>query len=142
MLRNYAQFIGRLTRDIEIRTTQSGKSVGNFTVAVNRQYNKEHDHPEADFFSCVVWDKTAEFVCKYFHKGDWIGVSGRLQNRDWENKDGVKMRSTELIVDEVEFIGNKASNEQSSGEAQAPAARKPASAPKQDVSQMDDELPF
>lgn len=139
MLRNYAQFIGRLTRDIEIRTTQSGKPVANFTVAVNRQYNKEHDHPESDFFPCVAWSSTAEFVSKYFHKGDWIGVSGRLQNRDWE-KDGVKMRSTELIVDEVEFIGNKTSND--SGESVPPAAKKATPAQKQSVDDLPDDLPF
>ena len=139
MLRNYAQFIGRLTRDIEIRTTQSGKPVANFTVAVNRQYNKGHDHPESDFFPCVAWSSTAEFVSKYFHKGDWIGVSGRLQNRDWE-KDGVKMRSTELIVDEVEFIGNKASND--SGESVPPAAKKATPAQKQSVDDLPDVLPF
>ena len=140
MLRNYAQFIGRLTRDIEIRTTQSGKPVTNFTVAVNRQYNKERDRPESDFFPCVAWSSTAEFVSKYFHKGDWIGVSGRLQNRDWE-KDGVKMRSTELIVDEVEFIGNKASND--SGESVPPATKKTAPAQKQsNMEDEPDELPF
>ncbi|WP_276924246.1 single-stranded DNA-binding protein [Faecalibaculum rodentium] len=77
---NITNLTGRLTKDIELRTTQSGKTVANFTLAVNRRF-KSHGQPDADFFRCQAWGKTAEVLHQYTHKGSQIGVTGRLQNR-------------------------------------------------------------
>ena len=138
---NKVILIGRLTRDVEVRSTNSGKNVASFTVAVNRPYNKEHEHPEADFFNCVAWEQRADFIAKWFSKGDEIRVCGRLQNREWE-KEGVKQRATEVVVEEVEF-GQK--RKDASGDVAPQQAQKSAPAPKptqQSVEEMDDELPF
>lgn len=95
---------GRLTRDPELRTSNSGLAVTNFSVAVDRPYAKEGD-TKVDYMDCVAFRKTAEAVKKYFFKGKPILVEGRLQSRDWEDKNGMKRRSWEIIVDEFEFIG-------------------------------------
>lgn len=149
MISNHATFIGRLTRDVELKKTASGKSVASFTVAVTKPYNKEHDHPEADFFSCVAWEAKAEFIEKYFHKGDKIAVAGRLQTREWEKDDGTKQRVVELVVEDSEFVEKRADVSAPKSEApaqqkSAPAQRKtaPAAPPPPPVEEMDDELPF
>lgn len=137
---NKVILIGRLTKDPELRKTQSDKSVLSFTVAVNRPYNKENDHPEADFFNCTAWEQRADFISKWFHKGDEIRLCGRLQNREYERDDGQKVRLTEVIVEEAEFGQKK--RDASDGERQQ-ETRKPASAPKsQPVEDEPDELPF
>jgi single-strand DNA-binding protein len=137
MISNHAVLIGRLTRDVEVRKTQSDKSVASFTIAVNKPYNKEHDHPEADFFGCTAWEAKADFIAKYFKKGDKIAVAGRLQTREYE-KDGNKQRIVELVVEEVEFVEKRSDSAQKNEQAPAKAA-----APKkQPVEEMDDELPF
>lgn len=147
MISNHAVLIGRLTRDVEVRKTQSDKSVASFTVAVNKPYNKEHDHPEADFFGCVAWEGRADFISKYFKKGDKIAVAGRLQTREWE-KDGAKQRVVELLVEDVEFVEKRADAAAPKSDAptqqkSAPAQRKTApAAPQIPVEEMDDELPF
>lgn len=99
---NSATLIGRLTKAPELKKTQNDKSVCNFTIAVDRRFDRE----KTDFLSIVAWGKTAEFVCSYFHKGDAIGVSGRIETRSYE-KDGVSRIVTEIIADEVFFTGSK-----------------------------------
>lgn len=142
MISNHAVLIGRLTRDVEVRKTQSDKSVASFTVAVNKPYNKEHDHPEADFFGCVAWEGRADFIAKYFKKGDKIAVAGRLQTREWE-KDGAKQRVVELLVEDAEFVEKRGdSAPKAESYAPAKAAAKSAAPKKQSVEEMDDELPF
>lgn len=137
---NKVILIGRLTKDPELRKTQSDKSVLSFTVAVNRPYNKENDHPEADFFNCTAWEQRADFISKWFHKGDEIRLCGRLQNREYERDDGQKVRLTEVVVEEAEFGQKK--RDASDGERQQ-EPRKATSAPKQQpVENMEDELPF
>lgn len=145
MISNHAVLIGRLTRDLELKKTNSDKTVVSFRIAVNKPYNKEHEHPEADFFDCVAWEAKAEFISKYFHKGDKIALSGRLQTREWE-KDGVKQRVVELVVEESEFVEKRGENAPA---ANTPAKAAPAKAParaaapvKQSVEDMDDCLPF
>ena len=100
---NKVILIGRLTKDPEIRYTQTSKAVANFTIAVSRRFKKD----EADFINCVAWDKTAEFISKYFSKGSMIAVVGRIQTRTWEDSEGKKRYVTEVIVDEVYFAGSK-----------------------------------
>ena len=101
---NKAILMGRLTRDPVIRHTDSGKAVCNFTVAIDNGYSEEKS---ADFISCVAWNKTAEFVDKYFAKGRMIIVVGRIQTRTWEDRDGKKNYVTEVVASEVAFGESK-----------------------------------
>lgn len=101
---NKAILMGRLTRDPVIRHTDSGKAVCNFTVAIDNGYGEEKS---ADFISCVAWNKTAEFVDKYFARGRMIIVVGRIQTRTWEDRDGKKNYVTEVVASEVAFGESK-----------------------------------
>ena len=93
--------IGRLTKDPEVRVTNSGKSVSTFTLAIDRRFSKEK---EADFIPCVAWGKTAEIVGNYCDKGKQVAAVGRIQVRNYETQDGQKRYVTELIVNELELI--------------------------------------
>ncbi len=104
---NRVILMGRLTRDPELRTTQSGIQMCRFSVAVDRQYAKQGEERQADFFDVTVWRNTAEFVCKYFTKGKMIHIEGRLQNNNYEDKNGVKHYSNIVIGDNVSFCGDK-----------------------------------
>ena len=95
---NKTVLLGRLTRDPEVRYTQTGKMVVNFTLAVKRKYEEN-----TDFFNIVAWNKTGEFASKYFKKGQKVLLNGRLQNREYETKDGNKRIITEIIAEEVYF---------------------------------------
>lgn len=142
MISNHAVLIGRLTRDVEVRKTQSDKSVASFTIAVNKPYNKEHEHPEADFFGCVAWEAKADFISKYFKKGDKIALAGRLQTREYE-KEGVTHRTVELVVEDTEFVEKRRdSTPRADATAPAKAAARPVAPKKQAVEEMEDELPF
>ena len=99
---NNINLIGRICRDVELRKTSSGVSVCGFPLAVDRQYKKDGE-PTADFFNCVAWQKTADFIEKYMKKGLRIGVTGRLQTRNYEKEDGQKVWVTEVIVEKVYF---------------------------------------
>ena len=99
--------MGRLTRDPELRRTQSGTAVASFTLAVDRDYKPQDGERETDFIDIVAWRGTGEFVSKYFTKGRMAVVEGRLQVRDWTDKDGNKRRSTEVVADNVYFGDNK-----------------------------------
>ena len=104
---NKIVLMGRLTRDPELRRTQSGTAVASFTLAVDRDYKPQDGERETDFIDIVAWRGTAEFVSKYFTKGRMAVVEGRLQVRDWKDKDGAKRRSTEVIADNVYFGDSK-----------------------------------
>lgn len=105
---NHITIMGRLTKDPELRRTGSGVAVTSFTVAVDRDIaNKETGKKETDFIDCVAWRGTGEFVEKYFNKGSMAVVSGRLQLRDWTDKDGNKRRSAEVLADNVYFGDSK-----------------------------------
>ena len=108
---NVAIIMGRLTRDPELRRTNSGKPVTSFTVAVDRDYAPEGQEKETDFIDCVAWQGTAEFVEKYFKKGSMIVVNGRLQLRNWTDKDGNKRRTAEILASNVYFGESKKSQE-------------------------------
>ena len=100
--------MGRLTRDPELRRTQSGTAVTSFSLAVDRDFgSKETGEKETDFIDIVAWRNTAEFVSKYFTKGRMAVVSGRLQIRNWNDKDGNKRRSAEVVADNVYFGDSK-----------------------------------
>lgn len=102
---NSVSLMGRLTSDIELKSTPSGKSVANFTLAINKFSTK--DHPESSFIDCVAWSGTAELIAKYFKKGYKLVVSGRLETRTYEDKNNAKRKVTEVIVSEIDFPDNK-----------------------------------
>ena len=104
---NNATIMGRLTADPELRSTQSGTSVVQFTVAVDRDYQKQGEERQADFINCVAWRQTAEFISRYFGKGRMIAVEGSIQTRNYEDKHGNKRTATELIVNKAHFTGEK-----------------------------------
>lgn len=107
---NKVCLIGRLTKDIELKTTQSNVKVANFTLAVNRRFVKEGQEQTADFINIIAWGKTAEFCDKYFSKGLQIGVTGRIQTRTWDDDEGKKHYVTEVVAEEVDFADGKKTN--------------------------------
>ena len=111
--------MGRLTRDPELRRTQSGTAVTSFSLAVDRDFKSQSGEKETDFIDVVAWRSTAEFVSKYFTKGRMAVVEGRLQIRDWTDKDGGKRRSAEVVADNVYFGDSK---RDSAGDFGAPAS--------------------
>ena len=109
---NVCTIMGRLTRDPELRRTGSGVAVANFTLAVDRDYNpKDGAEKEVDFIDCIAWRASAEFVNKYFSKGQMAVVSGKLRIRNWTDKDGNKRRSAEVEAESVYFGDTKKSSE-------------------------------
>lgn len=108
---NAVIIMGRLTADPELRKTQNGTAVSSFTVAVERRFQRE----QTDFVNVVAWKQTAEFVEKYFHKGDMIAFRGSIQTRTYEDKNGNKRTAVEVVADEVSFCGSKGENTQKNG---------------------------
>ena len=104
---NHIDIMGRLTRDPELRYTVQGTPVTSFTLAVDRDYQSGSNERQTDFIDCVAWRQTAEFVSKYFSKGSMAIVTGRLHIRDWEDKNGGKRRSAEVMADSVYFGESK-----------------------------------
>ena len=103
---NKAVLMGRLVADTELRSTPQGNAVCTFTLAVNRR-TRSDEQPQADFIDIVAWGKTAEFVSRYFFKGLLVAVAGRIQTRMWEDKQGNKRKSVEVIAEEVHFAEPK-----------------------------------
>lgn len=108
---NRVEFIGRITKDIDLTTTNSGISVAKFSLAVDRKFKNEAGEKVTDFFNVVAWRGLAENIAKYCHKGSKIFLSGELQNRSWEADDGTKRYATEIIANECEFLDNKNNDE-------------------------------
>ena len=104
---NRITIMGRLTRDPELRRTQSGAPVTSFTMAVDRDFKSQSGDKETDFIDVVAWRQTAEFVARYFTKGRMAVVEGRLQIRDWQDNNGNKRRSAEVIADSIYFGDSK-----------------------------------
>lgn len=102
--------IGRLTKDAELKTTSSGINYCNFIIAVDRRFKDANGQRQADFIACVAWRTTAEFISKYFKKGNRIAVVGSIQTRTYEDQNGQKKLVTEVIVDEAEFVESKAAS--------------------------------
>ncbi len=156
---NHITIMGRLTRDPELRRTGSGVAVTSFSLAVDRDFsNRESGERETDFIDCVAWRQTGEFVSKYFTKGRIAVVSGRLQIRNWTDKEGNKRRTAEVIADNVYFGDSKrdgdSGNSSYGGNSYGAAPAAPsygsysapaASAPASDFAMLDDDdaqLPF
>ena len=155
---NHITIMGRLTRDPELRRTGSGLAVASFTVAVDRDFGgRDGGEKETDFIDCVAWRQTGEFVSKYFTKGRMIVVSGRLQIRNWTDKDGNKRRTAEVVADNCYFGDSRRDSDSGNsyggnayGSYSAPAPSyggysAPASAPASDFAMLEDDdaqLPF
>lgn len=104
---NNVTLMGRMTADAELRATTNGTNVTQFTIAVERDYVKSGEERQTDFISIVAWGRTAEFVSRYFHKGDMIAVIGSVQVRNYTDKNGNKRYVTEIIAEKVSFCGGK-----------------------------------
>ena len=117
---NHITIMGRLTRDPELRRTGSGVAVASFTVAVDRDMAPQGQEKETDFIDCVAWRQTGEFVSKYFTKGRMIVVSGRLQIRSWQDKDGNNRRTAEVVADHC-YFGDSKREDGNQGGYSAPA---------------------
>ena len=139
---NHITIHGRLTADPTLKQTQSGVSVCSFTVAVDRSFTKQGEEKQVDFFIVNAWRGLGEMVAKYFCKGKEILVSGEMQSRKWQDKDGNNRISWEIMADSVDFCGSKgdSSNNGNSAPATEPAA--PIVANFTEVKTADSDLPF
>lgn len=132
--------MGRLTRDPELRRTGSGTAVTSFSLAVDRDFKDQNGDKETDFIDVVAWRNTAEFVSKYFAKGRMAVVEGRLQIRDWTDKDGGKRRSAEIIAENVYFGDSKHEAQNTQADNMASLAGRMSGFAQ--IEQEDGELPF
>ena len=107
---NRTVLVGRLTRDPELRYTQGGTAVASFTLAVNRQFTNSQGEREADFINCVIWQKAAENFVNFTHKGSLVGIDGRIQTRNYENKQGQRVYVTEVVVENFSLLESKNAN--------------------------------
>lgn len=112
---NKIELMGRLTKDVENRVTPNGLTIATFSIAVNRRFTKQGEEKQADFFNLVAFGKTAEFIEKYFSKGQQIAVVGRLQNNNYQDAEGKTRYTNEIIVEEVYFAGE--SKKENTGDA-------------------------
>ena len=135
---NEVILIGRLTRDPDIRMTQNGTTAANFALACERDYAPQGQDRETDFFDIVAFGKTADFAGQYFAKGQLVAVKGRLQQRDWTDKQGNKRRTTEILADRCYFAEKRQDRDASSGGFQ----QMPDSTPVPFEDPDDDALPF
>ena len=139
---NRVVLTGHLTKDPELKVTQSGLSVVQFVIGVQRQFARKDGEREADFISCVAWRRTAENIAKYFRKGQLIGVDGRIQTRSYDDKNGQRVYVTEVVVDNFSFLsskqgqGNQNSSQRPNTTVQDPFAETGS------VDITDDDLPF
>ena len=128
---NHITLMGRIGTDIELRKTGSGVSVASFTMAVDRDFKSGGGEKETDWVDCVAWRQTGEFIDKYFAKGRMIVVSGRLQIRNWQDKEGNKRKTAEVVVENAYFGDSKSAADTNVGHKQfAP------------IEEADDQLPF
>lgn len=128
---NQVYLIGNLTRDAELNETSSGVAVCRFSIAVNRDYKTESGERVADFFNITTWRKTAEVCGKFLKKGSKVAIVGSLQNRSYEDKDGIKRTVTDIVAEEVEFLSSNQTEE------------KPTENPKPKLIEVDEsDLPF
>lgn len=115
---NNVQLLGRLTRDVDLRQTTSGIAFARFSIAVNRTYKNQQGEREADFINCVAYRQTAELIARYFQKGSQIAVDGRIQTGSYENQQGQRVYTTDVVVNNFYFTESRAASEQRSNYAQ------------------------
>ena len=143
---NSTQLVGRLTKDIELKFTESGTAVGNFTLAVNRSFRNEQGEREADFINCVIWRKAAENLAQFTRKGSQIGIEGRIQTRNYENNQGQRVYVTEVVVNNFHLLESKPKGDNQQGFQQGNQGfAQPSQTfgqPKQGMDITEDMLPF
>ena len=142
---NKVQLVGRLTRDPEIRYSQgeNATATARFSVAVNRRFKNSEGNYDADFINCVAFGKSAEFVEKYFKKGMAIGLTGRIQTGSYTNKDGQKVYTTDVVVEETEFVESKGTSRADNSNASRPAPSVASNDGFMNIpDNIDEELPF
>lgn len=115
---NKVILIGRFTRDPELRSTPSGISTCSFSLAVDRNYSSQNGERQTDFINCVAWRRTAEFISKYFSKGNLVCVEGSIQTRSWKDNDGNNRYATDVVVDQTYFVESKKSTQSAAGAGQ------------------------
>lgn len=108
---NRVVLVGRLTKDVDLRKTPNGASVVSFTIACNRRV-KQQGQPDADFINCVAWNRVADLMAQYLHKGALIGVEGRIQTRSYDDRDGKRVYVTEIVADSVQFLESRGTSQQ------------------------------
>lgn len=143
---NCAVIMGRLTADPELRTTSTNLSVVSFTVAVDRSYQRQGQEKQTDFINVVAWRQTADFVSKYFRKGQMIAVQGSIQTRSYEDRNGNKRTAVEIVADNVSFCGSKAESGSAgnafSGASASASYQNTGSEDFSDIADVEDDLPF
>lgn len=140
---NTVALTGRLTYEPELKSTPSGVSVLRFQIACDRNYQAQGQERQADFIDCIAWRQTAEFISRYFHKGDMIGVEGSIQTSNFTDKDGNKRKSVDVVANNVSFCGSKQQSNAKPNLNVAPPQY--ASADNSDFEEIvddDDDLPF
>lgn len=143
---NSVALTGRLTKDVDLRYTQSGTAVGSFTIAVDRQFRSANGNRDTDFINCAIWRKSAENFANFTHKGSLVGIEGHIQTRTYDNAQGQKVFVTEVIVENFALLEPR----QMSQDSQQRSANNPAAASQgngfannsQPVDVSDDDLPF
>lgn len=144
---NRTTLTGRLTKDVELRYTQSGTAVATFTLAVNRQFTNSEGEREADFILCQIWRKSAENFANFTHKGSLVGIDGRIQTRSYDNNKGERVYVTEVVVENFSLLepknenGNSNENQSNISNNQSNMTD-PFKKNSQDVDIKDDDLPF
>lgn len=140
---NTVALTGRLTYEPELKATQSGVSVIRFQVAVDRNYQAQGQERQADFIDCIAWRQTAEFISRYFHKGDMIGVEGSIQTSNFTDKDGNKRKSVDVVANNVSFCGSKQqSNEKPNLNVAPPTYASADNSDFEEIVDDDSDLPF
>lgn len=134
--------IGRLTKDPELRYTPSGVAVVTFTLAVNRQYSNNQGEREADFINIVAWRQLAEICANHLKKGSQCGLEGRIQTRSYDNKEGKRVYVTEIVADNVQFIGSNGERRESNQDNTPPRDYDPFANDSRTIDISDDDLPF
>ena len=141
---NVVSIEGRLVKDAEVKTTPNGISVSTFSIAVSRDYKNSNGEYDSDFFDCVAWRNNAERISKYFHKGDGVGIVGRLQTRTYKDKNGVNRKAIEIIAESIHFpVGSKKSNATASAPVANDTGASAGATPQyENVDLSDEDLPF
>mgnify|MGYP001366408713 FL=1 len=109
---NSVNLVGRLTKDVDLRKTPSGKSVGNFTLAVNRRFKNQQGEYEADFIMCQIWGDSADVLARYVHNGQMVAIAGRINTRNYENQQGQRVYVTEIVVENFTLISGGAQKQE------------------------------
>lgn len=144
---NSVQLIGRLTKDLDLKYTQTGKAVATGTIAVNRRFKNAAGESEADFIQIQIWDKGAENLANFTRKGSQIGINGRIQTRNYENKEGQRVYVTEIVVENFTLLESKKDNTNSGqanqgGNRSNNQSRDPFSSHGESIDISDSDLPF